>query len=135
MGEGEKGLLAPRLKLPADLGRRPLFLEPVEDEAARRLHRDDLAAGFEAFILAEFLRHLLVGGRELAVVEYEGEASAGAKLHLSGGEPFAAQVRAGEVIPDALDRRGQQPLEADGARFRDDAIVAHVCSPFSSASA
>ena len=106
MDEGEQGLLAARLEPPFDL-----LLAPEMDEAAGRIGLEDLAVSFQPFILAESLGHLLGMVGELGIAEDEGELAARAQIHVAAGEPGAAQLRLGEIVPDPLGRRRQQPLK------------------------
>ena len=59
-------------------------------------------------------RALVVVPGQLIVVELHLGAAADAQLELATAEPGGALLRFGDVGPHALDRAGQQALQADG---------------------
>src|SRR5688572_25588482 len=117
VGQDESGLLPFLAQLVRDfaVGTFLFFLEPAVDEQAWGVDAEDAAFHLEALIFSIGFRSLLAFACKLGISEYQPYASARPQLHLPLGEPGAAKLGVGKIVPHPLYPGGQQPLEADRA--------------------
>ena len=94
-------------------------------QESRRIALRDLSATFHAIDHLRVFRRRRFLVREIGVLKVEHELAADAEVHLAAGKPGCAQLRVGEILPDALDRPRQQAFEPHFAWSDDLRIVAH----------
>ena len=110
-------LRAHRLEVEGD----PAAVVPGERKAPRRIEFEDAAlhAVFPAETFGFIARR--IGQFVVAPDQFEGRT--GLRRHVAGRQPLPAQIAFGEVSPDALDRTGQQALDAHAAGRGDGGVI------------
>jgi hypothetical protein len=106
MGDGEAHVASGRLQLEGEIG----DLAPAEAKQARGLELGDHVL-HPVLGIRTFGPGFLVAG-ELVIAPDEIHAATDAQLHLTRGEPAPAQVADREPGAGALDRAGQDALNA-----------------------
>ena len=119
-------LVAALLELDADFRRFTVAVLPLIGEKVRRLAGGDGAEDAALAVIAGIFRRrqiVLVG--KAGVVDRYLDATADDGLDLAAADPQAALVGVDEIVPDAADRAGQQPLDAHGVARDEFAVGVH----------